>query len=94
MKVVTKNTGHYWKPNRGWFDSIEIRYIPDVAARTQALISGQIDAANRLDPKTVGFVLKSPIGRRRAEQGVGQPLRLRGAVRRPPASPPTTPGWR
>ena len=60
VKVVTKNTGHYWKPNRGWFDSIEIRYIPDVAARTQALISGQVDAVNRLDPKTVGFVLKSP----------------------------------
>ena len=60
VKVVTKNTGHYWKPNRGNFDSIELRYIPDVAARTQALISGQIDCANRLDPKTVGFVQKSP----------------------------------
>ncbi len=60
VKVVTKNTGHYWKPNRAFFDSIEIRYIPDVAARTQALISGQIDAANRLDPKTISFVQKSP----------------------------------
>jgi peptide/nickel transport system substrate-binding protein len=60
VKVVTRNTGRYWKPNRAWFDSIEIRYIPDVAARTQALISGQVDAVNRLDPKTVGFVLKSP----------------------------------
>ena len=60
VKVVTKNTGHYWKPDRAWFDSIEIRYIPDVAARTQALISGQIDAANRLDPKTISFVQKSP----------------------------------
>ncbi len=60
VRVVTKNTGHYWKPNRAWFDSIEIRYIPDVSARTQALISGQVDAVNRLDPKTLNFVLKSP----------------------------------
>ena len=60
MRILTKNTGHYWKPNRAWFDSIELRYIPDAAARTQALISGQVDAVNRLDPKTVGFVLKSP----------------------------------
>ena len=53
-------TGHYWKPDRAWFDSVELRYIPDAAARTQALISGQVDAVNRLDPKTVGFVMKSP----------------------------------
>jgi len=60
VRILTKNTGHYWKPNRGWFDSVELRYIPDAAARTQALISGQVDAINRLDPKTVGFVMKSP----------------------------------
>lgn len=60
VRVLTKNTGHYWKPDRAWFDSIELRYIPDAAARTQALISGQVDAVNRLDPKTVGFVTKSP----------------------------------
>ncbi|MCW6510568.1 ABC transporter substrate-binding protein [Lichenifustis flavocetrariae] len=60
VRVLTKNTGHYWKPNSAWFDSIELKYIPDTSSRTQALISGQIDAANRLDPKTVSFVQKSP----------------------------------
>ena len=58
VRILTKNTGHYWKPNRAWYDSIELRYIPDAASRTQALISGQVDAVNRLDPKTVGFVMK------------------------------------
>ena len=29
-------------------------------ARSQALVSGQIDAANRLDAKTVGLVMKAP----------------------------------
>ncbi|WP_237480650.1 ABC transporter substrate-binding protein [Lichenibacterium dinghuense] len=60
VQVVTKNTGHYWKPNRAWYDGVELRYIPDASARSQALISGQVDAVNRLDPKTVGFVMKSP----------------------------------
>ena len=60
IRVLTKNKGDYWKPGRGNFDSIEIRYIGDGAARTQALLSGQIDAANRLDARTVSLVMKSP----------------------------------
>ncbi|MDQ0467041.1 ABC transporter substrate-binding protein [Labrys wisconsinensis] len=60
VRVLTKNKGNYWKPNRGNFDSIELRYIPDASARVQALISGQIDAANRLDARTVNLVMKAP----------------------------------
>jgi len=60
VPVLTKNKGNYWKPGRGILDSTELRYIPDSAARVQALLSGQIDAANRLDAKTVGFVMKAP----------------------------------
>ena len=60
IRVLTKNKGNYWKPNRGNFDSIEIRYIPDASSRTQALISGQIDAANRLAARTVSLVMKAP----------------------------------
>jgi peptide/nickel transport system substrate-binding protein len=60
VRVITKNHGNYWKPNRGNFDSVELRYIPDAAARVQALISGQIDAGNRLDARTVQLVMKAP----------------------------------
>jgi peptide/nickel transport system substrate-binding protein len=61
VRVITKRKkGGYWKPNRGNFDSIDLRYITDSAARIQALITGQVDAANRLDAKTVQLVMKSP----------------------------------
>ena len=61
VRVLTKaKKGGYWKSGRGHFDSIELKYIPDSAARVQALISGQIDAANRLDAKTVSLVMKAP----------------------------------
>lgn len=60
VRVVAKRKpGNYWKPNRGNFDSVELRYIGDAAARTQALVTGQVDAVNRLDPKTVALLSKN-----------------------------------
>jgi peptide/nickel transport system substrate-binding protein len=55
-----RKPGNYWKPNRGHFDRVELRYIPDAAARTQALMTGQVDAINRASPKTAGLLEKAP----------------------------------
>jgi peptide/nickel transport system substrate-binding protein len=52
-----KREGDYWKSNRGNFDAVAIRYIQDVAARTAALQSGEIDGGNRLDPRTVKLLM-------------------------------------
>src|SRR5260370_10397706 len=71
VRVITKRKGDYWKPGRGNFDSVELRYIPDAAARTQALISGQIDAGNRLDAKTVALVMKAPTVNAVRSKGTG-----------------------
>ncbi|MDZ5451709.1 ABC transporter substrate-binding protein [Labrys sp. ZIDIC5] len=60
VRIVTKNTGHYWKPGCGNFDSVELQYIGDSSSRLQALIAGQVDAINRLDPKTMDLVTSSP----------------------------------
>jgi peptide/nickel transport system substrate-binding protein len=60
VRIVLKNKGDYWKPGRGNFETVEIRYILDKAARVSALQSGQIDAANRLDARTVNLLAKDP----------------------------------
>ncbi len=54
-----RKSGTYWKPNRGNFDAVEIRYINDATARTQALITGQVDAINRVDPKTATLMARN-----------------------------------
>jgi peptide/nickel transport system substrate-binding protein len=53
-----RKAGDYWKPNRGNFDRVELRYIGDAAARTQALMTGQVDAINRASPKTAALLAK------------------------------------
>ncbi|WP_158554792.1 ABC transporter substrate-binding protein [Methylovirgula sp. 4M-Z18] len=57
--LLKKANGDYWKKDRGHADSIEITVINDGAARLNAVISGQVDAINRVDPKAVGLLQKS-----------------------------------
>ncbi len=49
-----------WDQNRGWFDQIEMLSIIDLNARTAALISGDVDAIDKLDLKTVGLIGNNP----------------------------------
>jgi len=57
--TFNRKKGDYWKPGRGNFDRVELRYIQDAAARTQALVTGQVDAINRVDPKTAALLAKN-----------------------------------
>ncbi len=66
-----RKSGNYWKPNRGNFDRVELRYIGDAAARTQALVTGQVDAINRVDPKTAGLLAKNSALRLSRTPGMG-----------------------
>jgi peptide/nickel transport system substrate-binding protein len=60
VRISFKNRGDYWKPGRGNFDSVDLLYITDVAARQTALMAGEIDACNRLDPRNVKQMMSDP----------------------------------
>ena len=60
VRVLLKKNKNYWKEGRGHLDGIEITVINDGAARMNALISGQVQAINRLDTKLIALLKKAP----------------------------------
>jgi peptide/nickel transport system substrate-binding protein len=55
-----KRNPDYWKPGRAHFESAEIFALNDVAARTNALVTGTVDAISRADLKTVELLQRNP----------------------------------
>ncbi len=53
VTTIVKRNPNYWKPDAAYFDSIENLFVADVAARTNALRSGELDCIPNLDLKTV-----------------------------------------
>ncbi|SOC90705.1 peptide/nickel transport system substrate-binding protein [Rhizobium sp. AN5] len=51
---------NYWKPNAAHVDAVEVIVINDIAARTNAMMSGQVHAINQLDFKTVDLLRRNP----------------------------------
>ena len=60
VRIVLKKRPDYWKEGRGWLDGAEVTVINDWSARFNALISGQMDAINRVDHKAVALLSKTP----------------------------------
>lgn len=69
--TFNRKPGTYWKPDRGNFERVELRYIADASARTQALVSGQVDVINRVDPKTAGLLARNKSLRLSRTPGMG-----------------------
>ena len=57
--TFTKNE-NYYKTGKGWFDRVEFLSIKDVAARTNALIAGEINYMDRCDLKTLDMLKSNP----------------------------------
>jgi peptide/nickel transport system substrate-binding protein len=57
--TFTRND-NYYKQGKGWFDRVEFLAIKDVAARTNALISGEIQYMDRCDLKTLDMLKSNP----------------------------------
>ena len=53
VRATFKRNPNYWKQGRAHFDEAEVLSVTDVTARTNALTTGEVDAMDRADLKTV-----------------------------------------
>jgi peptide/nickel transport system substrate-binding protein len=60
VRTLATRNPNYWKPDRAHFDEIEMVSISDVNTRINALRTGQIDAMDRCDLKTIHLLEKDP----------------------------------
>ena len=51
---------NYWKEGAAHFDEVTLLSIIDVTARQNAVMNGDVDAAGRIDPKTVALLGRVP----------------------------------
>jgi peptide/nickel transport system substrate-binding protein len=58
--VLARVDSHYKDGRAGWFDEIECIAINDSSARMNALMTGQVDAVNRVDFKTEPLLRANP----------------------------------
>ncbi len=61
VRMELKRNPNYWKGDaRGHFDEAELVGISDVAARHNALVTGEVHAINRVDLKTAHLLGRNP----------------------------------
>lgn len=56
--MLVKNP-NYWKEGKGHFDECIVLSVIDVPARTNALVTGEVDAADRMDLKTLHLLKRN-----------------------------------
>lgn len=61
--VATRVDSHYKDGDAGFFDEIEYIAVNDNTARMNALLTGQVDAINRIDLKTEALLKANPMVR-------------------------------
>jgi len=59
--TLSRVDSHYKDGKEGWFDAVELIAINDGSARMNALMTGQIDALNRVDYKTEPLMRANPM---------------------------------
>lgn len=61
VRFVGKRVASHYKDGKaGWFDEVEFIAINDSSARMNALLTGQVDAVNRIDFKTEPLLKANP----------------------------------
>jgi peptide/nickel transport system substrate-binding protein len=62
VRIALKRAPDYWRASegRGNFDAAEITVLNEHSERINALVAGQVDVINRVDPRTVALLQKTP----------------------------------
>jgi peptide/nickel transport system substrate-binding protein len=62
VRIALKKASDYWRTGegRGNFDGAEILVLDENSERVNALVAGQVDVINRVDPRTVALLQKTP----------------------------------
>ena len=59
-RVILRRVSDYWKPDRAYFEAVEITSLPDIAARQSALMAGDVDYADQIDPRGLALLQRAP----------------------------------
>ena len=60
VRMVLRRNRNYWKTGRAHFDDVELIHIADIAARMNAVITGQVDLIERPDLKSLHLLQQVP----------------------------------
>jgi peptide/nickel transport system substrate-binding protein len=60
VRMTGKRNPNYFKSDAAWFDDVEMLTIIDVAARTNALTTGEVQYIDRVDLKTLNLLSQDP----------------------------------
>jgi len=60
VRALFKRNPNYFKSGRAHFDEVEMLSIIDVAARQNAIMNGDVDVIDNVDPKTVALLSRVP----------------------------------
>ncbi len=60
VRTLTKRNANYFKEGRAHFDEVELISIIDLTARQNAIMNGDVDIIDNVDPKTVNLLARVP----------------------------------
>lgn len=63
VRTIGRRNKNYWVPGRPYLDEIELVGIPDETARVNALMSGDVQLVNAIDPRSTRRLEQSPRSR-------------------------------
>lgn len=56
VRIKGKKFANFWRTDRGFLDAFDMTVINDSTARMNALVSGQVEVVNRVDPKIANLI--------------------------------------